>query len=97
MYFVCFCARYSELNLYNELKFQHLEKTSNVELNKRIMWNHNKVIATCTLLLMEKQTRLGFHVSVKIADFPLELEFYMTGNLNDVIIDLYLNKWMYWS
>jgi hypothetical protein len=42
MYYVCFCVMCSGLNLYNELKFQHLQKTSNVVLNKRIMWGHNK-------------------------------------------------------
>jgi hypothetical protein len=51
-----------------------------------------KVTDTYTFLLIEKQTRLTFHVSVKIAKLLLELGFYVTGNLNDVIINLYLNK-----
>jgi hypothetical protein len=42
MCYVCFCVMCPELNLYNELKFQHLEKTSNVALNKRFTWGHNK-------------------------------------------------------
>jgi hypothetical protein len=81
-----------ELNLYNEFNFQHLEETSNVVLNKHICEATVKVIATCTLLLIEKQARLAFHMSVKIAELPLEVGFYRIGNLNDVINNLYLNK-----
>jgi hypothetical protein len=54
----------SELNLYNELKFQLLEETSRVALNKRIKWGHNKSNRDLYIVTNRKQTRLAFHVSV---------------------------------